>query len=74
MPTIELISFKEIWEVAGPIIITAAVVLISGIIGLVILQRFQKGLLKEVVRILTLVGLALITVFSFQVTSYIWSL
>jgi uncharacterized membrane protein YqgA involved in biofilm formation len=74
MPTIELISFKEIWEVAGPIIITAAVVLLSGIIGLIILQRFEKGLLKEVVRILTLVGLVFITILSFQVTSYIWSL
>lgn len=74
MPTFELLTFVQIWEVAGPIIITAGVIFNVGIIGLIILGRMEKGLLKEVIRVLTLVGLVLITILCFQVTTYIWSL
>jgi hypothetical protein len=74
LPVIELISFDEILEVAGPFIISAGIVLISGIIGLIILQRMEKGFIKELVRILTVVGIILIFYLSLQTTSYIWSL
>lgn len=74
LPTFEIITFDQIWEAAGPIIITLGILLISATICLIILQRMDRGISKELVRYLTIIGLVVITIFSFQITSQIWSL
>ncbi|KGR78929.1 hypothetical protein [Ureibacillus sinduriensis] len=72
MPEIELINFGEIWTVTGPIIITAIILFFVGAISLVILSRMEKGFIKEIVRIGIIVGIAVVTLFSFQITSMVW--
>lgn len=72
MPEIELVNFDEIWTVTGPIIITAIILIFAAVISFVILRSLEKGLLKEIVRIGIIVGIAVVTLISFQITSTIW--
>lgn len=75
VPEIEsLISLNDIWTVAGPIIITAVVILIVGLLLLIIKQNIKKGLLRDIFGIFAMVAIVLVTIVSFQITSYIWSL
>jgi len=74
LPKIEsLFTFKDVWDVAGPFIITSIVIIIVGIISTIILRTMKRGLMKEIVKVLLVVGILFITYLSFQVTSFIWS-
>ncbi|EFV78967.1 hypothetical protein HMPREF1013_00851 [Bacillus sp. 2_A_57_CT2] len=72
MPEIQIINFNEIWEVAGPFIITIGVILIMLTIAFIILGSMSKGVTKELTRVSLIVSIILVTIISFQVTSFIW--
>lgn len=72
MPEIELLDFDEIWTVTGPFIITAIILIFVAVISLGILSRIEKGLIKQIVGIGIIVGIVVVTYFSFQITSMIW--
>ncbi|HCG4536102.1 hypothetical protein LG296_20110 (plasmid) [Ureibacillus chungkukjangi] len=72
MPEIELVNFGEIWTVTGPIIITGIILIFVAVISLAILRNMKKGLIKELVKIGIIVGIAAVTIISFQITSIIW--
>ncbi|MCM3390594.1 hypothetical protein M3649_21150 [Ureibacillus chungkukjangi] len=72
MPEIELVNFDEIWTVTGPIIITGIILIFVAVISLAILRNMKKGLIKELVKICIIVGIAAVTLISFQITSIIW--
>lgn len=75
VPEIEsLITFSDIWTSIGPIIITVGVLIISAIILLLIKKTINNRVAREIYGIVAMVVLVFITLASFQVTSYIWSL
>lgn len=72
MPEIELFNFNEIWTVTGPYIITILILIFSALISVVILMRMNKGLFKEIMRIVLIIGIVIITFVSLQITSMVW--
>ncbi|MCV9884712.1 hypothetical protein [Metabacillus halosaccharovorans] len=74
MPEIELLDFDMIWESTGPVIITFIVLMVFAIISLILFGNMRKGSLKDIAGIGIVVGLAVVTYASFQITAYIWSL
>lgn len=74
LPEIELFDFNSLWEFGGPFIITAIVIIVFALISLIFLSSINKGLVKEIIRIGIIVGLIVVTLASFQITSYLWSL
>jgi hypothetical protein len=72
VPEIELFNSKELWVVVGPFIITGIVILIAGLIGGILVVRLEKGLVKELMKIIFLVFIIFIAYITLQLTSTIW--
>ncbi|KMY49879.1 hypothetical protein [Peribacillus loiseleuriae] len=68
----ELFSLSEIWEIAGPLIITAISTLVTGIVSIIILKSIPKGLIKEVIRIFLVVAIVGITLGTLYISAGIW--
>jgi hypothetical protein len=51
-------NVSQIWEVAGPLIITAVTLLIVGLILLATLRKIQSVLLKKIVRVIAILTIA----------------
>jgi hypothetical protein len=72
LPEIQLFNFSDIWMVAGPFIISAAVIIFAGLVVAILLTRMEKGTFKEVMKIIFMVGIVFIFILSLQITSKIW--
>ena len=72
MPEIQLFNFSDIWMVAGPFIISAAVIIIAGLVVAILLTGMEKGLFKDVMKVIFIVGIVFIFILSLQITSKIW--
>lgn len=68
----ELVSLSDIWNIAGPLIITAISILVTGIASIIILKSIPKGLLKEVIRIFLMVAIVGITLGTLYISAEVW--
>ncbi|MGX2959468.1 hypothetical protein JNUCC23_09390 [Peribacillus sp. JNUCC 23] len=72
MSFIELFLLSDIWNIAGPLIITAISILATGIVSIIILKSIPKGLLKEVIRIFLMVAIVGITLGTLYISAEVW--
>ena len=72
MPKIKLIDYGEVWNVVGPFIIGAILIIFSGLIVAVILNKIGNRFYTKIVTKILILGIVVVLVIGIIAASDIW--